>query len=179
MGRSTRTRIFSDEELKKFFAVFKLSKESDWYYYHVFRIQYLTALRISDMMRIRKEDVKYKHFIIREKKTKRKRMVYLCDEAFQLAQNLARVSKQEFLLTKKDDSSYRRAIKIYCKRAKVNPEKISTHSLRKTIANKVAILKRYKVASKLLNHKRLETTEYYLDNSQESLESAINVLSES
>ena len=105
--------------------------------------------------------------------------MYLCDEAYSLAQNLARVSDQEFLLTKKDDSSYRRAIKIYCRRAKINSERISTHSLRKTIANKVAILKGYKVASKLLNHKRMETTEYYLDNSQESLESAINVLSES
>lgn len=87
MGVSTKTRILSDQELKLFFESFKLEKKSDWYYYHVFRLQYLTALRISDLMALKCDQVKSKHFYIREKKTGKKREVYLCDEAFTLSQN--------------------------------------------------------------------------------------------
>ena len=88
MGLSTKTRILSDQELKLFFESFKLDKKADWYYYHVFRIQYLTALRISDLMRLTTEQVKTKHFYIIEKKTGKKREVYLCDEAFTLSNSL-------------------------------------------------------------------------------------------
>jgi len=123
MGVSTKTRILSDEELKLFFESFDLTRKSDWYYYHVFRIQYLTALRISDLMRLTTDQVQTKHFYIIEKKTKKKREVYLCEEAFTLSQNLRKQAEQqgfENILTKKDDSSYRRAMKIYCRKAGVD-----------------------------------------------------------
>ena len=180
IGASTKTRILSDQELKLFFESFNLEKKTDWYYYHVFRIQYLTALRISDMMRLTTDQVKTKHFYIIEKKTGKKREVYLCDEAFTLSNNLCKHAEKasfKHILTKKDDSSYRRSIKLYCKKAKINPDRVSTHSFRKTIANKVSILKGTKAASKLLNHSKLSTTELYLDGSQQSIESAIDLVS--
>jgi hypothetical protein len=68
MGVSTKTRILSDQKLKLFFESFNLEKKTDWYYYHVFRLQYLTALRISDLMRLKTFQVKSKHFYIIEKK---------------------------------------------------------------------------------------------------------------
>ena len=180
MGASTKTRILSDQEMKLFFESFNLEKKSDWYYYHVFRIQYLTALRISDIMRLTTDQVKTKHFYIIEKKTKKRREVYLCEEAFTLLQNLRKKAEgiaSKRILTKKDDSSYRRAMKIYCRKAGVNPDRVSTHTLRKTIANRVAILKGTKAASRLLNHSKLSTTELYLDNSQETVETAIDLVS--
>ena len=180
MGVSTKTRILSDEELKLFFESFKLEKKTDWYYYHVFRLQYLTALRISDLMRLKTFQVNSKHFFIKEKKTGKRREVYLCDEAFTLSQNLrkkAETACSECILTKKNDSSYRRAIKLYCIKAKINPDRVSTHSFRKTIANKISILKGPKAASKLLNHSKMSTTEMYLDGSQQSIESAIDLVS--
>lgn len=180
MGASTKTRILSDKEMKLFFESFDLGKKSDWYYYHVFRIQYLTALRISDLMNLTTDQVKTKHFYIVEKKTKKKREVYLCEEAFTLSQSLrikAESIGSKYILTKKNDSSYRRAMKIYCRKAGVNPDRVSTHTLRKTIANRVAILKGTKAASRLLNHSKLSTTELYLDNSQETVETAIDLVS--
>ena len=104
--------------MKLFFESFNLEKKTDWYYYHVFRLQYLTALRISDLMGLKTFQVKSKHFYINEKKTGKRREVYLCDEAFTLSQNLrikAESVGSEFILTKKDDSSYRRAINTYHK----------------------------------------------------------------
>ncbi|MCF7867958.1 MAG: tyrosine-type recombinase/integrase [Candidatus Cloacimonetes bacterium] len=89
MGKSTRTRILTDQELKLFFESFDLKKKSDWYYYHVFRLQYLTALRISDLMNLKVDQVSSKNFYIKEKKTGKRREVYLCDEAFTLSKNIS------------------------------------------------------------------------------------------
>ena len=179
MGISTKTRILSDSEIRDFFLCFDLSKPVERYYYQVFRLQYLTALRISDLMELENEQIS-KHFLIEEKKTDKKREVYLCDEALALAKNLAERSRKmgnTKLLTKKDDSSYRRAIKIYCKRARIDSDRVSTHSFRKTMANNVALLKGAKAASKLLNHSNLTTTERYLDESQITIQNAIDLIS--
>ncbi len=185
MGNSTKTRILSDSEIRDFFLSFELSKPVDRYYYQVFRLQFLTALRISDLMELENEQIS-KHFLIEEKKTikskkkNKKREVYLCDEAFALANNLAERSRKKGkkkLLTKKDDSSYRRAVKVYCNKAKINPDRVSTHSFRKTMANNVALLKGAKAASKLLNHSNMATTEKYLDESQITIQNAIDLIS--
>ena len=63
MGNSTKTRILSDSEIRDFFLSFELSKPVDRYYYQVFRLQYLTALRISDLMELENEQIS-KHFLI-------------------------------------------------------------------------------------------------------------------
>lgn len=183
MGQKTKTRILSDQELKKFFTAFNLRLKADFYYYHVFRLQFLTGLRISDMMRLNIDNTKQKRFTIIEKKTERfnkKRDVYLCDEAFQVAYNLRKLAykfNSYLILTKKNDSSYRRAIKNYCKKGNIKTDRVSTHSLRKTMANKIQILKGAKAAKTFLNHSRMETTEEYLDASAETIENAIDVIS--
>lgn len=177
MGKSTKTRVFEDKELQKFFASFNLDKKVDYYYYHAFRLQYLTALRISDLLNLRKSDIS-KHFFITEQKTQKRKEVYLCEEALRMAINLAEISDGEHLFTRRNSSSYRYAIKRYCQKAGIDSDRLSTHSLRKTMANKVAKLKGVKVASKLLNHAKMETTEMYLDDSQTSIEQAIDTISE-
>ncbi|MBC8384156.1 MAG: site-specific integrase [Candidatus Cloacimonetes bacterium] len=183
MGQKTKTRILSDQELQKFFGAFNLILKADFFYYHVFRLQFLTGLRISDMMLLNIENTKKKRFTIIEKKTERfnkKRDVYLCDEAFQVAFNLRKLANRldsYLILTKKNDSSYRRAIKNYCKKAKIKPDRVSTNSLRKTMANKIQVLKGAKAAKTFLNHSRMETTEEYLDGSAETIENAIDVIS--
>ena len=178
MGRSCKTRGMTDQELRDFWAVFDLRNKTDWYYYHVFRLQYLTALRVSDMLMLSKYDVRNKHFNIQELKTRKVREVYLCDEAFTLANQLASLTDY-YLLTVRDSSSYRRAIKNYARKAGIDADRISTHSMRKSIANKIALLKGVKVASKLLNHSKLSTTEKYLDDSYKSIQEGIDIISRS
>lgn len=178
MGRSCKTRGMTDQELRDFWAVFDLRDKIDWYYYHVFRLQYLTALRISDMLQLTKSEVKNKHFNIQELKTRKIREVYLCDEAFVLANQLAELTDY-YLLTARDSSTYRRSVKKYAGRAGIDTDRISTHSMRKSIANKIALIKGLKVASKLLNHSKLDTTEKYLDDSYKSIKEGIDIISRS
>lgn len=178
MGRSCKTRGMTDQELREFWGVFDLRNKKDWYYYHVFRLQYLTALRISDMLMLSKYDVKNKHFNIQEIKTRKIREVYLCEEAFGLANQLASLTEY-YLLTNRDDSVYRRNIKEYAKKAGIDADRISTHSMRKSIANRIALIKGVKVASKLLSHSKMSTTEKYLDDSYKSIQEGIDIISRS
>jgi len=172
----TKTRPLSQIEIRAFFEAFDLRKSSDHYFYYTFRLLYLLALRISDLMELKKGQIRNNHETIIEKKTKKKRQIYLTDEALQAVHNLEETTEGEYLLDRRNTSTYRRAVKRYLAKAKIDQARISTHSFRKTMATQVENIKGLSMAQKLLNHSTAMTTVTYLDDSDYGLESALRLI---
>lgn len=140
---------------------------------------YLLALRISDLQAIKKGQIKNKREKITERKTSKVRELYVSDECMQLIHNLEETTAGDFLLDRMNDSTYRRAVKRYCKKAKINSDRVSTHSFRKSMATAVESIKGLKMAQILLNHTNINTTTSYLDDSRWGLEQALEQIGSS
>jgi integrase len=131
-------------------------------------------------MNIKKCDCCHSQFRVWSPKVKRYRDVYFCEECRTLAKLLiSQDNSSDKLLYKKNDSTYRYAVKRFCKRAGIDTDNISVHSFRKTIADKVDRLKGTSAAQSLLDHKSIVTTQIYLNTGTDKYRNVIDIISNS
>ena len=139
-----------------------------------------TALRISDILRIRVEDIQKEYLNIREQKTSKYRRVYL-NPTLKKALRDYTANKQghEFLIRSREGGnrpiSRAMAYQILKEVAEeVGLDSIGTHSLRKTFGYWVyKDTKDVAALQKLFNHSNPEETLRYIGIEQDSVDSLI------
>lgn len=148
--------------------------------YILFMVGLYTALRISDILRIRVEDIQKDYLNIREKKTSKFRRVYLNPDLKKALRNyIADKDPHEFLIKSREGGnqpiSRAMAYKILNDAAReVGLESIGTHSLRKTFGYWVyKDTKDLAALQKLFNHSNPEETLRYIGIEQDSVDSLI------
>lgn len=167
-------------DFEKVEEIMRLLKGKSERNYLLFVVGLYTALRISDILRIRVEHVKKDYLNIREQKTSKFRRVYLHNDLRKALKDYV-VDKEphEFLFRSREGGnqpiSRSMAYNILNDAAKeVGLDSIGTHSMRKTFGYWV-----YKdtkdVASlqKLFNHSNPEETLRYIGIEQDSVDSLI------
>lgn len=148
--------------------------------YILFMVGLYTALRISDILRIRVEDIQKDYLNIREKKTSKFRRVYLNPDLKKALRNyIADKEPHEFLFKSREGGnkpiSRAMAYKILNDAAHaVGLESIGTHSLRKTFGYwAYKDTKDLAALQKLFNHSNPEETLRYIGIEQDSVDSLI------
>ncbi|MEK4024464.1 site-specific integrase [Sporosarcina sp. FSL W7-1283] len=139
-----------------------------------------TALRISDILRIRVEDIQKDYLNIREKKTSKFRRVYLNPDLRKaLRSYTADKQPHEFLIKSREGGnkpiSRAMAYQVLKNVAEeVGLDSIGTHSLRKTFGYWVyKDTKDVAALQKLFNHSNPEETLRYIGIEQDSVDSLI------
>lgn len=148
--------------------------------YILFMVGLYTALRISDILRIRVENVKNDYLNIREQKTSKFRRVYLHPDLKKALRDFI-VDKEphEFLFKSREGGnrpiSRAMAYKVLNDAAReVGLDSIGTHSMRKTFGYWVyKETKDVAGLQKLFNHSNPEETLRYIGIEQDSVDSLI------
>src|SRR5699024_5243546 len=136
-----------------------------------------TALRISDILRIRVEDVKKDYITIREKKTSKLRRIYLNHELKKaLSDYTANKEPYEYLIRSREGTNKpitrARAYDILRVAAEeVGIDSVGTHSLRKTFGYwAYKDTKDVAALQKLFNHSSPEETLRYIGIEQDNVD---------
>lgn len=139
-----------------------------------------TALRISDILRVRVEDIQKEYFNIREKKTSKLRRIYLHPKLSRaLRDYIANKEPYEYLFKSREGANRpitrARAYGILKDAAtEVGLESIGTHSLRKTFGYWVyKDTKDVAALQKLFNHSNPEETLRYIGIEQDNVDQLI------
>lgn len=139
-----------------------------------------TALRISDILRVRVEDIQKEYFNIREKKTGKLRRIYLHPKLSKaLKDYIADRESYEYLFRSREGANRpitrARAYGILRDAAsEVGLESIGTHSLRKTLGYWVyKDTKDVAGLQKLFNHSSPEETLRYIGIEQDNVDELI------
>jgi integrase len=145
--------------------------------YILFMIGLYTALRISDILRLRVEDIKNDYINIREKKTSKFRRIYLNrDLKKALKDYIADKEPHEYLIKSREgvNKPITRAMAyVILKEAakEVGLESIGTHSLRKTFGYwAYKDTKDVAALQKLFNHSYPEETLRYIGIEQDGVD---------
>jgi integrase len=155
-----------------------------WIYYLMVRLGVSTALRFSDLSRIRWVDVLNKQVLtIKEKKTGKVREIPLHTE---LVDNLTKVYNKmgrpniDGVLIPLHIRTINKQIKIYAAKSGVRNKRISTHSWRKCFGREVWKRNNYSEGSlvklsQLFNHSSISITRIYLDITREEVNDLYNL----
>lgn len=167
-------------DFEKVEAMMRILKERNERNYILLMVGLYTALRISDILRIRIEDIQKDYLNIREKKTSKFRRVYLNPNLRKaLKSYIADKEPYEFLIRSREGGnraiSRAMAYRILNDAAKeVGLDSIGTHSLRKTFGYWVyKDTKDVAGLQKLFNHSNPEETLRYIGIEQDSVDSLI------
>jgi integrase len=162
------------EKLEEMKRILKRDNERD---YLLFMMGLYTALRISDILRIKVGDIKKDYFNIREKKTSKFRRIYLhYDLKNALKSYLSDKEPHEYLFRSREGMNRpitrARAYGILNKAAReVGLESIGTHSLRKTFGYwAYKDTKDVAALQKLFNHSYPEETLRYIGIEQDGVD---------
>lgn len=162
------------EKLEALKRVLKDKNERD---YVMLMMGLYTALRISDILRIRVEDIKKDYINLREKKTSKFRRIYLNHELkVALKSYISDKEPHEFLIRSREGVnkpiSRARAYDILKEAGKeVGIESIGTHSLRKTFGYfAYKDTKDVAALQKLFNHSNPEETLRYIGIEQDNVD---------
>jgi integrase len=155
-----------------------------WIYYILVRLGVSTALRYSDLSRIRWVDVLNKQTLtIKEKKTAKIREIPLQPE---LGETL---SKMYSIMGKPDKGTaviplrirtVNKQIKLYAAKAGIRGKRISSHTFRKTFGREVWKRNNYSEGSlvklsQLFNHSSVGITRIYLSITKEEVDDLYNL----
>lgn len=165
------------DKVEEIMRLLKARNERD---YILFMTGLYTALRISDILRIRVEDIQTDYLNIREKKTSKFRRVYLNPTLKKaLREYIADKEPHEYLIKSREGGnkpiSRAMAYKILKDAAKeVGLDSIGTHSLRKTFGYFVyKDTKDVAALQKLFNHSNPEETLRYIGIEQDNVDTLI------
>lgn len=155
-----------------------------WVYYIMVRLGVSTALRYSDLSRIRWMDVLNKKvLVLKEKKTSKVREIPLQPE---LTETLQKVylkmgsPKLNDVVIPLQIRTVNKQIKIYAAKAGIRGKRISSHSWRKSFGREVWKRNNYSEAalvklSQLFNHSSVGITRIYLDITREEVNDLYNL----
>lgn len=167
-------------DFDKLETMMRLLKEDNERNYILFMVGLYTALRISDILRIRVEDIQRDYLSIREQKTSKFRRVYLnADLKKALRHYIVDKEPHEYLIKSREGGnkpiSRAMAYKILKDVAEeVGLDSIGTHSLRKTFGYWVyKDTKDVAALQKLFNHSNPEETLRYIGIEQDNVDSLI------
>lgn len=162
-----KTRPFTQVEIRSLFDVAPI------YWRHIFRLAYVTALRVSDLIALHAVDPGAEITIIEGKTKKLKKIIvgpavkaaydYFMNPDYRLSIAKYQSTREGMLLPFGDPSSYRKATIRYASYAMIDLNRISFHSFRKTAATEITKNLGIFAAQKFLNHSRLATTLLYID----------------
>jgi len=156
-----------------------LSQSEQWVYYLVVRLGVSTALRFSDLSRIKWSDVLGKQsLVMTEKKTGKVREIPIAQE---LAQNLLLIYRKlgepsvALPIIPLTIRGVNKQIKVLASRAGIRGKRISTHTWRKTFGREVWRRNNQSEASLiklsyLFNHSSTSITRVYLDITREEVQ---------
>jgi integrase len=155
-----------------------------WVYYITVRLGVSTALRFSDLSRIRWIDVlNKKELVLREKKTGKVREIPLPQELMETLQKgyikLERPDLNEAVIPL-HIRTVNKQIKLHAARAGIRGKRISTHTWRKTFGREVWKRNNYSEGalvklSQLFNHSSVSITRIYLDITREEVNDLYNL----
>lgn len=167
-------------DFEKVEEMMRILKEGNERNYILFMVGLYTALRISDILRIRVEDIQKDYLNIREKKTSKFRRVYLNPDLRKALKNyIADKEPHEYLIRSREGGnnpiSRAMAYMILKEVAQaVGLDSIGTHSMRKTFGYWVyKDTKDVAALQKLFNHSNPEETLRYIGIEQDSVDSLI------
>jgi integrase len=181
------TKIKSSEHLEEL-ELNKLLKylyqNELWVYYIMVRLGVSTALRYSDLSRIKWVDVLNKQvLIVKEKKTGKFREIPLQPELVDTVQkvyNKVGLPNLHEVIIPLHIRTINKQIKIYAAKAGIRNKRISTHSWRKTFGREVWKRNNYSEGSlvkmsQLFNHSSVGITRIYLDITREEVNDLYNL----
>jgi len=181
------TKIKSSEHLEEL-ELNKLLKylyqNELWVYYIMVRLGVSTALRYSDLSRIKWVDVLNKQvLIVKEKKTGKVREIPLQPElvdTLQKVYNKVGLPNLNEVIIPLHIRTINKQIKIYAAKAGIRGKRISTHSWRKTFGREVWKRNNYSEGSlvklsQLFNHSSVGITRIYLDITREEVNDLYNL----
>lgn len=161
-----------------------LLQQELWVYYIMVRLGVSTALRFSDLSRIRWVDVLNKQTLyIKEKKTGKLREIPLQQELVSTLQKvynkLDRPNLEEAIIPLQI-RTINKQIKIHAAKAGIRGKRISTHTWRKTFGREVWKRNSYSEGSlvklsQLFNHSSVGITRIYLDITREEVNDLYNL----
>ena len=155
-----------------------------WVYYLMVRLGVSTALRYSDLSRIRWVDILNKQVLtIKEKKTGKVREIPLQPELLEtLTKVYIKMGRPETqnVLIPLHIRTINKQIKIYAAKSGVRGKRISTHSWRKSFGREIWKRNNYSEGSlvklsQLLNHSSISITRIYLDITREEVNDLYNL----
>lgn len=171
-----------EQELNKLLKY--LSQNQLWTYYLVVRLGVSTALRYSDLSRIRWEMVLgNQKLLIKEKKTGKVREIPLQEELSEKLQEIYQKMKMPDVndrIVPLHIRTINKQIKLHSQRAGIKGKRISTHTWRKTFGREVwnrngqseASLVRL---SSLFNHSSIAITRIYLSITKEEVDNLYQI----
>jgi len=181
------TKLKSAEHLEEL-EVNKLLKylyqNQIWIYYLIVRLGVSTALRYSDLSRIRWIDVlKKDSLVLKEKKTAKVREIPLQPE---LKDVLSKIylklgsPKREMPIIPLHIRTVNEQIKIHAAKSGIRGKRISTHTWRKTFGREVWKRNNFSEASlvklsQLFNHSSVAITRIYLSITKEEVDNLYNL----
>lgn len=167
-------------DFDKIEEIMRLLKADNERNYVLFLTGLYTALRISDILRIRVEDIQRDYLSIREQKTSKSRRIYLHPELKRaLRSYIADKEPYEYLFRSREGGNRpitrAMAYKVLKDAAEeVGLDSIGTHSLRKTFGYWVyKDTKDVAALQKLFNHSNPEETLRYIGIEQDNVDSLI------
>ena len=156
-----------------------LSQNEHWIYYLLVRLGVSTALRYSDLSRIKWSDILGKQtLVLTEKKTGKVREIPIAPELSQnllsIYRNLGEPSTEKPIIPL-TIRSVNKQIKVLATRAGIRGKRISTHTWRKTFGREVWNRNNQSEASLiklsyLFNHSSVAITRIYLDITREEVQ---------
>lgn len=155
-----------------------------WIYYIMVRLGVSTALRYSDLSRIRWIDVLNKQLLVlKEKKTSKVREIPLQPELVETLQKVYKKldsPKLNEVVVPLHIRTINKQIKLYAAKAGIRGKRISTHSWRKTFGREVWKRNNYSEGSlvklsQLFNHSSIGITRIYLNITREEVNDLYNL----
>jgi len=167
-------------DFEKVEEIMRILKERNERNFILFMVGLYTALRISDILRIRVEDIKKDYLNIREQKTSKSRRIYLNQDLKRaLRSYIADKGSHEYLIKSREGGNrpITRAMAYTILKdvaEEVGLDSIGTHSLRKTFGYWVyKDTKDVAALQKLFNHSNPEETLRYIGIEQDSVDTLI------
>jgi integrase len=161
-----------------------LSQNELWVYYIMVRLGVSTALRYSDLSRIRWVDVLNKQLmVLKEKKTGKVREIPIPVELEKTLQKvfikLGRPKLNEVIIPL-HIRTINKQVKIYAAKSGIRGKRISTHTWRKTFGREVWRRNNFSEGSlvklsQLFNHSSVGITRIYLDITREEVNDLYNL----
>ena len=155
-----------------------------WVYYILVRLGVSTALRYSDLSRIRWVDVLNKNILtVREKKTSKVREIPIQPELQQTLLKMYSIldnpNKNEVIIPL-HIRTVNKQIKLYAAKAGIRGKRISSHTFRKTFGREVWKRNNYSEGSlvklsQLFNHSSVSITRIYLSITKEEVDDLYNL----
>lgn len=183
---STKSDFMSIDECQRLADNLKNDDKPIWELY--IRLSISTALRVSDILSMRWEDVFSNRVMITEKKTKKKRKLFLSDDIISTAKEASFYSARNsgfIFINRKGDVLSRQYVNQTLKKFKakydLQVENFSTHSLRKSFCrdfweqenrSEGALI----ILSQILNHRDVGTTRIYLGISDEEIDDVYKLI---